>query len=108
MKVRVDENKCIGCGICANLCPKGIEMVNGRARIKNENVVCLKDAARVCPRNCIIIDGDDKGEVKIENTRARFNPRFGQGRGIGRGQGKGRMDKGKMGGRGRRRSRGKW
>ena len=93
---KIIKDKCVGCGICANICPEGIEMVNGKAKIKNENIDCLKDAARACPRNCIIIDGNEKGEVNIEN----IGTGFGRGRGIGGRQGKG-------GGRGRR-SRRKW
>jgi len=41
---KIDENKCVGCGICANICSEGIEMAGGKARIKNENADCLKDA----------------------------------------------------------------
>ncbi len=84
MKARVDESKCIGCGICASICPEGIEMVNGKAKIKNENIDCLKDAARDCPRNSIIIDGNEKGEDNSVNIRTGF----GRGRGMGGRQGK--------------------
>ncbi len=61
MKARIDKNKCIGCSVCANICPEGIELVVGKASIKNENAECLKDAANSCPIGSIIIkDGEDK------------------------------------------------
>lgn len=54
----IDKNKCIGCGICANICLKGIEIVNGKARIKNQDMACLKDAANACPQKSIAIEGN--------------------------------------------------
>jgi len=52
----VDEEKCVGCGICANICPEGIEIANGKSKIKNQNADCLKDAADVCPQKCITVN----------------------------------------------------
>ena len=37
--VRIDKDKCLGCGICENICPKGIEIEAGIAIIKNANIV---------------------------------------------------------------------
>jgi len=82
---KIIENQCIGCGICANICPEGIEMVNGIAKIKNENADCLKDAATSCPRKCIILE--DNGSEESNNTS---NNKFNQGQGQGQGQGMGR------------------
>ena len=38
---KIIKDKCVGCGICANICPEGIGMVEEKARIKNENANCL-------------------------------------------------------------------
>ena len=54
--VRIDKDKCLGCGICENICPKGIEIEAGIAIIKNANISCLKDAAKACPRNAILLN----------------------------------------------------
>ena len=74
MKARIDKGKCVGCGICANICPKGIEMVDGKACIKDENASCLVDAANSCPRNAIVLI-DRKKEEEIETN---FNQEYGK------------------------------
>jgi Fe-S-cluster-containing hydrogenase component 2 len=33
---KIMQEECVGCGVCANICPDGIEMINGKAKIKNE------------------------------------------------------------------------
>jgi len=118
MKARIDESRCIGCGVCANICPQGIEMMGGKAKIKNDTADCLEDAARVCPRDSIIIEGKNKvEEPSREDIKTGFNAKLSQGRGmringgIGRRQlmGRGRgedMEMGRrMGGRRNRRGR---
>ncbi len=85
---QIIENECIGCGICTNICPEGIEMVGEKARIKNENAECLKDAANACPRSAIILDDKEKQDKEIKKSRIKgYNQGFVQGIGI-RGGGK--------------------
>ena len=55
MKVSIDKKSCMGCGVCSNFCPQGIEIVEGRATVKNENADCFEKAADVCPINIIKI-----------------------------------------------------
>jgi len=81
----IDKDKCTGCGICANICPEGIEIINGKAKIKNENTDCLKDAANACPRGAIIVEGANE---KTEPDTG-FNQGYGQGRSRGQGRGMG-------------------
>ena len=83
----VDKNRCVGCGICANRCPKGIEMVDGKARIKNENADCLRDAANTCPRGAILFDEE---ELKNEDTNS-LNQDYNQNNWMGQGAGQGRV-----------------
>ncbi len=56
MKVKIDQDKCIGCGVCATTCPSGIKMVNGKAIVIDDSAECLKNASEVCPVNIIKIN----------------------------------------------------
>ena len=95
---RIDKNKCVGCGICANICPEGIKMVNGKAEIENENAECIKNAAAACPRRAIILDEENADREDV-NTDYNHNGNMGQGRGLGAGKGRG-LGRGPRDGRG--------
>lgn len=56
MKVKINENKCIGCRACESICPEGFEIINGKAKIKNENAKCINEAVLTCPEKAIIRD----------------------------------------------------
>ena len=53
--IRIDEEKCNGCGACANACHEGaIEMINGKAKLTKENYCDgLGDCLPACPANAI-------------------------------------------------------
>ena len=53
--IRIDEEKCNGCGTCANACHEGaIEMINGKAKLTKENYCDgLGDCLPACPANAI-------------------------------------------------------
>ena len=100
---KIIQEKCVGCGICANICPDGIKMVSGKAKIKNEKVDCLKNAANACPRNAILLNGENSGDKKADDKPVGF----GQGRGMGRGMRR-RLGFGQGRGMGRGFGRGQW
>jgi len=56
--VKVDKNKCVGCGLCASSCPETFKMdLNGKAEvIKNEVTSGAKEAAAGCPVSAISVD----------------------------------------------------
>ena len=53
--IRIDENKCNGCGLCAKACHEGaIGMVNGKARLLREDYCDgLGDCLPACPTGAI-------------------------------------------------------
>lgn len=59
MKVYVDEDICIGCGLCAGICPEVFEMNdNGKATAANavtpDNEDAVKEAMDSCPVSAIL------------------------------------------------------
>ena len=61
MKVRVDRNKCIGCGACVALVPEVFEFDEGLSKEKIEEIndkkleERVREAAETCPASAIII-----------------------------------------------------
>jgi ferredoxin len=53
---KVDKNKCIGCGLCASICPAVFEMgKDGKSTVKDpkSKLPCVKEAAESCPVQAI-------------------------------------------------------
>jgi ferredoxin len=57
-KVVLDEECCIGCGSCAELCPEvfALDEEGEKARVIQEqggDETCIEDAIATCPSECI-------------------------------------------------------
>jgi ferredoxin len=67
-KIKLEREKCIGCGSCQALCPKFFELIDdGKSTIKGaakqdiqelevEKIECAQAAAEACPAQCIYIE----------------------------------------------------
>lgn len=55
MAIKIDKEKCIGCGSCEAVCPEGFEMKDGKAVVKNPKAKCIKEAAESCPVQAVIL-----------------------------------------------------
>jgi ferredoxin len=58
MKVKVDENLCVGSGHCEATCPKIFKLVDGIARVQvdpvpEEEEDCAQEALNGCPVGAI-------------------------------------------------------
>lgn len=73
--IKIDEDKCNGCGACANACHEGaIGMVNGKAKLLRDDYCDgLGNCLPVCPTNAISFemreaDAFDEAAVKAKQT----------------------------------------
>lgn len=68
MKVSVDKDLCIGCGICESICPRVFFMDgDGKASVKahpntSELKECTQDAEGQCPVSAISVSKDNPQE----------------------------------------------
>lgn len=62
VKIAVDKEKCIGCGLCASMCGEVFEMgKDGKAFVKaQKDIPCVKEAIESCPVQAISEDGIEK------------------------------------------------
>ena len=56
--IKVDQNTCIGCGLCASMCPDVFAMnLDGKSEVIAQiNETCAKEAAAACPVSAISVE----------------------------------------------------
>ncbi|SHI71051.1 Nitroreductase [Clostridium cavendishii DSM 21758] len=63
--MNVNLEKCVGCGLCSKDCiAYDIELVNGKANIKNETCIKCGHCIAICPKEAVSTDEYDMNEVK--------------------------------------------
>ena len=72
--VRIDEDKCDGCGLCVPDCAEGaIQIVDGKARLAAENLCDgLGNCLGACPNDAIVIEERPADDFDEAAVRARL------------------------------------
>ncbi len=72
-KAVVDENKCNGCGLCAEKCLfKAIQIKNGKAKINPFLCEGCGVCQIVCPQKAISLEPVQNGQIKLIQTKFGF------------------------------------
>jgi ferredoxin len=60
--IKVNKDKCIGCGLCAGMCPETFQMdADNKSEVVNPEVNdCAKNAEQNCPVQAITITKNKK------------------------------------------------
>ena len=89
MKVSVDEEKCIGCGMCEGMCPQCFRVKDGISKVLAEGCeACdVSEVAKSGPTEAIVVEdgsapkeesraacGTGKGGGKYTSIRTAFMP----------------------------------
>ncbi len=71
--IQIDEEKCVGCGICANTCKQSaIEMVDGKARVMRKDACDgIGNCLPVCPVGAITFSDADVRTGKEESEHVK-------------------------------------
>jgi ferredoxin len=61
-KIKIDKEKCIGCGACQAVCPDVFQLDDdGKAKslFGSTDIECVKEAADSCPVQAIILEEEN-------------------------------------------------
>ena len=102
IKIKVNSEKCTGCGACEKLCPYNAVTINSVAHIDENKCRICGICVEKCPQEAIMIVQEDKGVIPNKSETAKQTPDHrtdigtlrrwrmkGEGGGMGRGRRKG-------------------
>lgn len=71
--IKIDGNKCIGCGLCVSACHEGaIGMVDGKAKLlRADHCDGLGNCLPVCPAQAISFGESEKGRASSQEENAQ-------------------------------------
>lgn len=74
--IKIDEDKCIGCSLCAQACQEGaIGMVDGKAKLLRDDYCDgLGNCLPVCPTNAITFEEREVDMTKVEKSNKQEVP----------------------------------
>lgn len=65
--IRVDEESCVGCGMCVKDCPQNnMSMVEGKAAVRSQSCMKCGHCVAVCPQAAVFITGFEEPPIEIE------------------------------------------
>ena len=72
--IKIDEDKCTGCGECIPDCPEGaLQIIDGKARLISD-LFCdgLGACIKKCPENAMTIEEREAEEYSLKTYSAHF------------------------------------
>ncbi|MFQ8707069.1 MAG: nitroreductase family protein [Thomasclavelia sp.] len=73
-KVKIDTDKCIGCGLCTRVCvAHNIEVKNKKANILLDNCLTCGQCTAVCPKKAVLITGYKTQQIE-KSDKISLNP----------------------------------
>ena len=96
MKIKLDERKCTGCGICEDICIVGAISVDTVAHIDHESCVLCAACVAECPAQAFSIEGLEERSTRLPEHMDYSGSMEGHGKG-GAHRGRNRQVKGRGG-----------
>ncbi len=70
MKLKIDTQKCVGCGICGEGCPLGLLTVKNRKSYVKEGCTACGECLNLCICSALSIEDDCDSVAEMNGIRA--------------------------------------